>query len=114
MTHGSLWILEPESISEIGCIHTCQGLEVDYIGVIIGPDFLVRDGRIVTDALKRASTDKSVTGYKALLRENEEYAKKLGDEIIKNTYRTLMTRGQRGCFIWAQDEETREYFKATR
>ncbi|HMT29957.1 MAG TPA: DUF2075 domain-containing protein, partial [Bacteroidia bacterium] len=38
---GSLWIMSPDSVNEIGCIHTCQGLEVDYIGVIIGPDLIV-------------------------------------------------------------------------
>ena len=109
---GSLWILKPNSVSEIGCIHTCQGLEVDYVGVILGPDFLIRDGEIVTDAAKRASSDKSVSGYKKLLKSNPSEAKKRGDEIIKNTYRTLMTRGQRGCFIWSPDPETCEYFKA--
>ena len=36
-TDGNLWILKPESVTEIGCIHTCQGLELDYIGVILGP-----------------------------------------------------------------------------
>ena len=111
-TDGNLWILKPESISEIGCIHTCQGLEVDYVGVILGPDFLIRDGKIVTDAGKRASSDKSVSGYKKLLKSNPAEAKKRGDEIIKNTYRTLMTRGQRGCFIWSPDPETRDFFKA--
>ena len=110
-TDGMLWILKPESVSEIGCIHTCQGLEVDYVGVILGPDFLIRDDEIVTDAAKRASSDKSVSGYKKLLKSNSAEAKKRGDEIIKNTYRTLMTRGQRGCFIWSPDPETREYFK---
>jgi uncharacterized protein len=108
---GSLWILKPDSVSEIGCIHTCQGLEVDYVGVIIGPDFLVRNGQIVTNAARRAPSDKSVTGYKRLLKSNPAEAKKRGDEIIKNTYRTLMTRGQRGCFIWSPDPETREYFR---
>jgi hypothetical protein len=39
---GSLWIIAPNSVEEVGCIHTCQGLEVDYIGVIIGPDLIVR------------------------------------------------------------------------
>ena len=48
--HGSLWLAYPESISEIGCIHTCQGLELDYIGVIIGPDLVVRDGVVRTAA----------------------------------------------------------------
>ena len=40
-THGSLWIVKPDSVNLIGCIHTCQGLELDYVGVIIGPDMRV-------------------------------------------------------------------------
>ena len=44
---GGLWMVAPESASEIGCIHTCQGLEVDYIGVIVGPDLVFRDNRVV-------------------------------------------------------------------
>jgi DUF2075 family protein len=110
-TDGSLWIVKPQSVKEIGCIHTCQGLEVDYIGVILGSDFVVRNGEVVADARKRAPHDKSVAGYKQLLRTNPQEAKVRGAEIVKNTYRTLMTRGQRGCFIWSEDEETREYFK---
>ena len=47
-----------------------------------------------------------------MLKENPERARDLADEIIKNTYRTLMTRGQKGCYIWAVDSETNEYFKA--
>ena len=47
VTDGSLWIKSPESVNEIGCIHTCQGLEVDYVGVIIGPDLIVREGRVI-------------------------------------------------------------------
>ncbi|MBC7764536.1 DUF2075 domain-containing protein, partial [Microbacteriaceae bacterium] len=60
---GQAWIIQPGSVSEIGCIHTSQGLEVDYVGVIIGPDLIVRDGKVITDVAKRASTDKSVHGY---------------------------------------------------
>lgn len=107
---GQAWIIKPESVNEIGCIHTSQGLEVDYIGVIIGPDMVVRNGEIITDATKRASTDKSVHGYKKLLKEEPEQAKQLADAIIKNTYRTLMTRGQKGCYIYCTDPETQEYF----
>ena len=51
---GSLWIMKPESINEIGCIHTCQGLELDHVGVIMGEDLVVRDGRVVTQPEKRA------------------------------------------------------------
>jgi DUF2075 family protein len=108
---GSTWIISPKSVNEVGCIHTCQGLEVDYIGVIIGDDLIVRNGVVITDASKRASSDNSVKGHKKLMKENPEEAKEQLDLIIKNTYRTLMTRGMKGCYIYCTDEETREYFK---
>jgi len=107
---GMLWIIKEESVKEVGCIHTCQGLEVDYIGVIIGPDLIVRNGKVITDASKRAAADSSVRGYKKLMKENPEETKDLTDKIIKNTYRTLMTRGQKGCFVYSTDRETQEYF----
>jgi uncharacterized protein len=108
---GNLWILKPESVSEVGCIHTCQGLEMDYVGVIIGPDFLIRDGMAVVSAEKRARTDSSVKGYKKLYVENPADAKAKAEVIIKNTYRTLMTRGVKGCYIFCTDPETNAYFK---
>lgn len=111
-TDTNLWILKPESVKEIGCIHTCQGLEVDYIGVIIGPDFIVRDGRVITDATQRSKMDSSVRGYKKLFKEDPEIANVRADIIIKNTYRTLMTRGQKGCYLYCIDPETNAYFKA--
>lgn len=110
-SHGQAWIVHPESVSEIGCIHTCQGLELDYVGVIIGPDMIVRNGKVVTDVTKRASTDQSVKGIKRKMKENKEEADGLADTIIKNTYRTLMTRGMKGCYIHSADKETREYFR---
>lgn len=108
---GSLWLIAEHSVEQIGCIHTCQGLELDYVGVIIGNDFVIRDGVAITDAGKRSSNDKSIRGYKTLLKNEHQKAKQLTSEIIKNTYRTLMTRGQKGCFIFCTDKETREYFK---
>ena len=108
---GSTWIISPNSVNEIGCIHTCQGLEVDYIGVIIGPDLIARNGKLITDASKRASSDTSVKGYKRLLKENPERGKAALELIIKNTYRTLMTRGMKGCYVYCVDKETEEYFK---
>ncbi len=108
---GSLWIMAPESVNEVGCIHTCQGLEVDYVGVIVGKDFVVRNGEVITDANERSKNDTSVRGYKQLLRSNPEAAKKKADKIIKNTYRTLMTRGMKGCYVYFVDDETQEYFK---
>jgi len=107
---GSLWIISPDSVREVGCIHTCQGLEVDYVGVIIGPDFVVRDGKAITDASKRDGRDKTIQGFKKRLEEDQEAARAQADLIIKNTYRTLMTRGQKGCYLFCTDQETRDYF----
>lgn len=109
---GSTWIISPKSVNEIGCIHTCQGLEVDYIGVIIGEDFIVRDGQVITDVSKRASSDKSVHGYKKQLMEKPSKTRIMLDLVIKNTYRTLMTRGMKGCYVYFVDKETRDYFKS--
>lgn len=107
----SLWIQAPNSVTEIGCIHTCQGLEVDYIGVVVGPDLIVRDGVVITDPVARAKTDKSLSGYKKLLKTDPIKANKMADAIIKNTYRTLMTRGMKGCYIYSSDPETQAYFE---
>ena len=72
---------------------------------------VVRNGQIITDASKRASSDKSVMGYKKLMKEKPVETKQMLDLIIKNTYRTLMTRGMKGCYVYFVDEETRDYFK---
>ncbi|MBI3137252.1 MAG: DUF2075 domain-containing protein [Sphingobacteriales bacterium] len=109
---GSVWIISPNSVNEVGCIHTCQGLEADYIGVIVGGDLIVRNGVVVTDASKRASSDNSVKGYKSLIKHNKNQALTQLDLIIKNTYRTLMTRGMKGCYVYFTDKEAEEYFKA--
>lgn len=108
---GTLWIVKPESVKEIGCIHTCQGLELDYIGVIIGKDLMYRDGKLQTFPDNRAKTDASLNGYKKLLKTDRALARKRADAIIRNTYRTLMTRGQKGCYIYCCDKETEDYFR---
>ncbi len=108
----SLWIVAPDSVEEVGCIHTCQGLEVDYIGVIVGDDFVVRNGEVVCQPEKRASSDKSIFGWKKLLTEEPIEGKQRLDLIIKNTYRTLMTRGMKGCYIYCTDKETADYFRS--
>ena len=108
---GMKWVIQPESVNEVGCIHTCQGLEVDYIGVIIGSDFIVRDGVAIANPYKRDGFDSTVRGYKSMMKKDKVATKELMDQIIKNTYRTLMTRGMKGCYIYCEDKETREYFK---
>jgi len=109
---GSLWIVTPGSVEQVGCIHTCQGLELDYVGVIIGPDLTFRDGRVVTDASKRASSDQSVKGLKQMMRSDPGAARRLADLIIKNTYRTLMTRGMRGCYVYCVDTDLAERLRS--
>ena len=111
-TDGNLWIRKPESVSEVGCIHTCQGLDLDYVGVIVGLDFVIRDGKVITDPSKRAKTDASLKGFKKDSATDPVAVQKKADSIIKNTYRTLMTRGMKGCYIYFIDKETEEFFKS--
>ena len=110
-SYGQTWIIDPKSVNEVGCIHTCQGLEVDYVGVIIGEDLVVKDGELITQPEHRAKTDKSLKGYKKALKESPIEAELKADEIIRNTYRTLMTRGMKGCYVYFTDAETARYFK---
>lgn len=109
---GSLWIVKPNSVEQVGCVHTCQGLELDYVGVIIGPDMIYREGRIITDATRRASSDQSVRGLKTRLKEDRESTLALADRIVKNTYRTLMTRGMKGCFVYCTDSALAAYLRS--
>lgn len=108
---GEAFATAATSVNEAGCIHTTQGLEFDYVGVIIGDDMRFSDGHVLTDYTKRAKTDQSVKGLKKLDREDSEKARERADEIIKNTYRTLMTRGMKGCYVYCTDTEMAEYMK---
>lgn len=108
---GEAFALSPTSINEAGCIHTTQGLEFEYVGVIIGDDLRYEGDHVVTDYTKRAGTDQSIKGLKKMEREDPKHALKLADEIIKNTYRTLMTRGMKGCYVYATDPNLSSYLK---
>lgn len=79
--------------------------------MIIGNDLRFDGKKIVTDFTKRAKTDKSLNGIKKMYKENKEEALRVVDQIIKNTYRTLMTRGQKGCYVYCLDEKLRDYLK---
>lgn len=107
---SNTWAIDPDSVNEIGCIHTCQGLEFDYVGVIIGDDLRYENG-IITDFTKRARTDQSIKGLKGLYKKDKDKALSIADRIIKNTYRTLLTRGQKGCYIYCIDNNLKEYLK---
>src|SRR5690625_5271126 len=75
----------------------------------MGDDLIYRDGNVQTDYVKRASTERSIFGINKMMKENPVKAGKLVDEIIRNTYRTLMTRGQKGCFVYCTDKALAEY-----
>ena len=107
----STFAIDENSVNEVGCIHTSQGLEFDYAGVIIGDDMRYENGHIVTDFTKRAKTDQSLKGIKKLYKENPEFALKEADEIIKNTYRTLMTRGMKGCYVYCTDKNLADHLR---
>ena len=112
--NSQTWAIDPMSVKEVGCIHTCQGLEFDYVGVIIGEDLKYENGKIVTDYSKRAKTDRSLKGINKIAKEKgREEAFKIADSIIKNTYRTLMTRGMKGCYIYCVNKELSEYIKSS-
>lgn len=108
---GDAFAINPDSVHEAGCIHTSQGLEFDYVGVIIGDDMRYENGEIITDYSKRAKTDQSMKGIKGIAKNNPQEADRLADEIIKNTYRTLMTRGMKGCYVYCTDSKLSEYLK---
>lgn len=111
LSTSKTWAIDEDSINQVGCIHTSQGLEFDYVGVIIGDDLRYEDGKIVTDFTKRAKTDNSLKGIKKMYKEDQQKALDIADEIIKNTYKTLMTRGMKGCYIYCTNKALSEYLK---
>lgn len=110
---GNLWLINPSAIDQVGCIHTCQGLELDYVGVIIGPDLVSdKEGCLITQPKERAKDDKTIRGYRQLAKTDPEQAKRLTGLVIKNTYRVLMSRGMKGCYVYAVDNFFRERLRA--
>lgn len=105
------WLIGEKSIDQIGCIHTCQGLELDYVGVIVGPDLSYKNNRVVTDGFKRSPNDQSLKGFKAMVAKRPTEALQAADAIIKNTYRTLMTRGMKGCYVYFCDQALSDHFR---
>lgn len=94
-----LWATDKNGINQIGCIYTAQGFEFDYIGVILGRDLVYDRGWKV---IKENSYDSS------LKRCSEVEALRL----LKNTYRVLLSRGIKGCYVYFQDKNTERFFKS--
>ena len=103
LENDKIWAINPKSFEEVGCIHTAQGLEFDYVGVLIGKDLRYENGRVVTDK-SAISADDNTSGIRGA---SDDVARRL----ILNTYKTLLTRGQKGCYVFCEDEELRKYLK---
>lgn len=110
-SNDNTWAISKGSVKQVGCIHTCQGLEFDYVGVIIGPDMIYENGRILVAPSKRDKMDSSLKGWRQKYADDMEKGKEIVRAIIKNTYRTLMTRGMKGCRVWAVNPNLNEYLK---
>lgn len=114
---GENWATSKDGIGQVGCVHTSQGLEFDWLGVLIGEDLVFRDGQVLGVPEKRARTDASLKGWKKDLQAAKGSADKTKavldrvDLIIKSTYKVLLSRGKRGCFVWCADPALRSYLK---
>lgn len=96
-----LWAYNSAGIDQIGCIYTAQGFEFDYVGVIIGNDLVYN------------LDDRKWVGKK----ENsaDSVVKKSGEkfiDLVKNTYRVLLSRGMKGCYVYFLDKDTERFFKS--
>ncbi len=108
---GNTWIISSTGVEEVGCVHTCQGLEVDTIGVIIGPDLVVRDGELKADPSARARSDASLKGWRQAFAGDPDATRQRVSMLIRNTYRTLMSRGMKSCWVFACDPELQSYLR---
>lgn len=97
------WVNSPNAINEVGCIHTVQGYDLNYVGVIIGPELSYDPikKKLVVDQAKY----KDINGYRGISHPEE-----LQGYII-NIYKTLMTRGIKGTYVYVCDENLRTYLK---
>jgi DUF2075 family protein len=111
---GSLWIVAPDSVDQVGCIHTCQGLELDYVGVIIGPDLRWIDGRPTVFPESRSRMDRSIRGYKTLMKQDPDAIRERVERIVRNTYKTLMSRGMSGCYVYSSSVAQKQTSLKTR
>jgi DUF2075 family protein len=111
LSSDGTYAISKGSINQVGCIHTTQGLEFSYVGVIIGDDLRFEKGNVISDYTKRARTDQSLKGLKGPIRKGDQEAMKTADIIIRNTYRTLMSRGMKGCYIYCTNKELAHFLK---
>jgi len=97
---AALWAYDPNGLGQVGCVYTAQGFEFDYIGVIIGKDLVYRSDKGWV-GVREESCDTMVK------RSKDKFV-----DLVKNTYRVLLTRGMKGCYVYFMDDETRKFFES--
>jgi uncharacterized protein len=101
------WINSSSSVNEVGSIHTVQGYDLNYAGVIIGPDLRLdpASGRVYAD--REAYHDKK--GKENNSTRGIDYDDDDILQFIVNIYAVLLTRGIRGTYVYACDPHLRAY-----
>jgi len=98
---ASLWADETSGIDQIGCVYTAQGFEFDYAGVIFGTDLRY---------------DFSLQEWKGYPEDScDPIVKKAKNDfvnLIKHTYRVLLSRAMKGCYVCFLDKDTERYFQS--
>lgn len=97
----SLWAYDPNGINQVGCIYTAQGFEFDYVGVIFGRDLTYDLDKGEWLGHKSQSHDTVVK------RSKDQFL-----DLVKNTYRVLLSRGLKGCYVYFMDKDTERFFKS--
>ena len=94
---SNFWASDPNGINQVGCLYTAQGFEFDYAGVIFGRDLVYDAGWRGNRKISQDSVVKKAA--------EEEFV-----NLVKQTYRVLLTRGMKGCYVYFEDAATREFF----
>ncbi len=95
------YLNDDSQFDRVGCVHTIQGVDLDYCGVIIGKDLIYRDGKIVFDKTKNAHSDTD-SGIRTADQKEAEIR-------IRNSYKVLLTRGIKGTYVYCEDKALGEY-----
>jgi DUF2075 family protein len=98
---SDFWASAKEGIDQVGCVYTAQGFEFDYVGVIVGPDLVYRPMERGWVGQREQSHDRVVS---------RGVTEREFTEFVKSTYRVLLTRGLRGCYVFFMDAPTRDFF----
>ncbi len=98
---SNVWAHDPTGINQIGCVYTAQGFEFDYAGVIFGNDLTYNFDEQTWKGHPENSADNVV-----------KRSKNNFTNLIKNTYRVLLSRGMKGCYIYFMDKDTERFFKS--